>query len=128
MTDSTPTGRIWRWGFGNVVTDTVDGMADVIVSMDVILTLVDYDLDMQEVNAYPCDFDAPDPEDFVEYEDLTTENLRDWAVSKYSSLDMGWPKGREAWLQNEKQKLIDQLERRNRRQNRQIQGVIEEGA
>jgi hypothetical protein len=121
-----PTGRVWRWGFGNVLTETIDGMNDVIVKMDVTLTLIDYDLDLQQANAYPCEFDPPDPADFVEYDDLTTENLREWALLKYANPDMGWSKGRDAWLANEKQKIVAELEKRNRRQYRQVRATIEE--
>jgi hypothetical protein len=121
-----PTGRVWRWGFGNIVTDTVDGMTDVIVQMDVTLTLIDHDLDMQQVNTFRCNFEAPDSADFVAYDDLTTENLREWALLQYANPDTGWTRGREAWIAKEKQKLVDELEKRHRRQNRVVRAYIEE--
>ena len=121
-----PTGRVWRWGFGHIICDTIDGIKDVIVQMDVTLTLLDHDLDMQQVNVFRCTFEAPDSSDFVAYDDLTTENLREWALLQHANPDMGWTKGRDAWLAKEKKKLVDELEKRHRQTNRVVRSYIEE--
>jgi hypothetical protein len=127
MTDlEDPTGRLWQWGFSNVVTTTVDGLEDVIVSMDVTLTLTDYDLDKRQVNAFPCTFDSPDSGDFIPYEELTPENLKEWALLKYCNPDMGWSKGRAAWIARQKEKMVVELEKRHNHQYRVIKSVIEE--
>lgn len=106
-------GQVWEWSFENVVTfDTVD-MLDVIKSFETRLSLIDYDADLKEVSLYSVQFnDVPQEDQFIEYSDLTPDNLKEWTLLKFANPEMGWPNGRTAWLENEKRKLRESLAQR----------------
>lgn len=123
---SETTGRVWQWGFHNVVTQNIGNLRDVIVGLDVTLTLLDYDLDMKQQLVFKCEFDAPEPSNFVEYEDLTPENLKQWAVSQHASEKFAWKRSQDEWIEEMKSKLISAIEARSQRSTRIIKATINE--
>jgi len=118
--------REWKWSFSEATLVDYDGMPDSVYKVGIRLALLDHDLDMREANEWTVEFDMPDPEDFVQYEDVTPEMLRDWVVGYWAHPDRGWPKGKEKWLAKEKQKLIDRLDARNAIRTRNISAIITE--
>lgn len=120
------TGQEFQWTFSNVTVSDVEGMTDVITDLTVNLWLLDHDRDIKEGEGFRCVFDPPDPANFVEYEDLTPENLRDWALNYYANPERGWPHGKTKWLERQKEKLVQRVEERSAVRDRRISAVITE--
>lgn len=118
------TGRQFQWTFSDIIVSDIDGMTDVITDLTINLWLIDYDLDLKEVEGFRCVFESPSPENFVQYEDLTPENLRDWALNYYANPERGWPHGKTKWLERQKQKLVERVESRAAIRTRQISAII----
>jgi hypothetical protein len=124
------TGREWRWSFRGLTTQDVGDFTDYITGLTVELTLVDYDKDLKQANSWRLDWEPPEtvgPSESVAYDDITPEMLRDWLLGHYAVPDMGWPHGIAKWLEKEKKKIVDELEKRANTRNRRVRAeIIEE--
>lgn len=125
------TGREWRWSFRGLTTQDVGDFPDYVTELTVELTLIDYDKDLKQTNAWPLTWEPPktvDPADTVAYDDITPELLKDWLVNHFAVPDMGWPHGITKWLEKEKQKIVDALEQRAATRHRRVRAELVEEA
>jgi len=109
--------REFEWKFSGTEVRDFDDCPDTVIKVKVMLVLKDYDLDMVEMTDLSAVFDMPNTDNFIQYDDLTPEVLREWVIAFYS-------KGRENWLPNLKANLTAQLDARAATRSRVVRATL----